>query len=97
MDTGLKRPVAALLLVTSFTWSVPAAAFSFCFSMGGGSRINNHAGYFSPPVVPGFGAGWYPASPYMTPVPPTVILPVVRGEERVPVDRDNYPEQHIFR
>jgi hypothetical protein len=93
----LKRPVAALLLVTSFTWSVPAAAFSFCFSMGGGSRINNHAGYYAPPLAPGVGTGWYPASPYMAPAPRPVILPVVIQEERVPAGRDSYPEQHIFR
>jgi len=95
MGTGLTRPVAAFLLVTSLAWSVPAAAFSFCFSGGGGNR--NHSGYFPPPVVPGIGAGWYPVSPYMAPVPRVVILPAVIRDEGLPVEPDSYPEQHIFR
>jgi hypothetical protein len=95
MDTGLKRPVAALLLVTSFTWHAPAAAFSFCFSKGGGSR--NHSGYFPPPVAPGIGAGWYPALPYTAPAPRVVILPAAIREERLPADPVSFPEQHIFR
>jgi hypothetical protein len=95
MDSGLKRPVAALLLVTVLAWSVPAAAFSFCFSKGRDSR--NHSGYFSPPVPPGIGAGWYPALPYTAPAPRVVILPDVIREESLPADPDSYTEQHIFR
>jgi len=93
MDTGLKRPVVALLLVTVWVWSVPAAAF--CFSKGGSGR--NHSGYFSPPVAPGIGAGWYPVSPYTAPAPRAVILPAVIREQRLPADPASNPEQHIFR
>ena len=95
MDTGLSRPVAAVLLVAACAWSVPAAAF--CFSMGGGSRIHNHAGYYAPPATPGSGAGWYTASPYMAPAPRAVILPVIIRKEWLPAVQDGFPAQHIFR
>jgi hypothetical protein len=95
MYTGLKWPVAAIPLVTALAWSVPAAAFSFCFSKGEDSR--NHSGYFSRPVPSGIGAGWYPVLPYAVPAPRVVILPDVIHEESLPVDPELYPEQHIFR
>jgi|GEM_PF-3093134 len=93
MDTGCKSPVAVVLLVAACIWSLPAAAF--CFSMGGGHR--NHAGYYPPYFAPGIGAGWYPPSPYMLPVPRAVIMPAVMREQRLPSVMDYHPEQHIFR
>jgi hypothetical protein len=93
MDTGLKRPVAAVLLVAVWTWSVPAAAF--CFSKGGDSR--KYTGYFSSPVAPGFGAGWYPPLPYMAPATRAILLPAVIREQVQPADPVSTPEQHIFR
>jgi hypothetical protein len=94
MERVLKRMVPAVLFAAASAWSFPAAAF-FCFSMGGGSR--NHAGNFAPPVAPGIGAGWYPASPYMIPAPPVVVLPVFKQVESLPARRDNDPQQHIFK
>lgn len=96
METGLKRMVPAILFVAACAWSVPCAAF-FCFSMGGGSRINNHSGYYAPPVAPAIGTGWYPASPYMAPAPPVVILPVIKRVESLPSERGNHSQQHIFK
>lgn len=95
MDAGMKWPVATVLLVAACVWSVPAAAF--CFSMGGGSR--SHAGNYPPPFAPGFGAGWYPASPYLAPAPRAVILPAVLREEPLPpvTDSPPVPAQQIFK
>lgn len=90
----LKQPVTAVLLVTVLAWSMPAAAF--CFSMGGGSR-NNNAGYYAPPVMPGFGAGWYPASTHALPVLPASVLPVANRGQRLPAASGDIPQQHIFR
>lgn len=95
MDTGLKRTAAAILLVAACAWSMPAAAF--CFFMGGASRSHNNAGYYAPPVMPGIGSGWYPASAYAAPAPPALILPVIIQRQRLPAARGYYPQQHIFR
>lgn len=93
MGTGFRRLVAAVLLVALWVWSVPAAAF--CFSKGGDSR--KHTGYFSSPVAPAIGAGWYPPFPYMAPAPRAVILPAVIREEKLSAEPASAPEQHIFR
>ncbi len=90
----LKQPVTAVLLVTVLAWSTPVAAF--CFSMGAGSRSNN-TGYYAPPVMPGFGAGWHPASTYALPALPVSVLPAVSQEQRQPAASSDIPQQHIFR